>query len=149
MGRSFGNRWFVPCLAGIGIAAVGVFGCQSERPPAGQARHEAEAETDNAATLAEPAALTERETQSIASLNEAMVGKTVAVRGEITQQCPSSGCWFQVKDGTGELFVDLNSTDVRIKERRVGQDAEVSGKLVKRGGELQLEAERVEFASKE
>lgn len=148
MRLSCSRRWLVPCLTAVFVVVLGVLGCQSERPrTVGQAGQEAKVETDNQSSLAKTA--TETEEQSISSLNEAMVGKTVAVRGEITQQCPSTGCWFQVKDGTGELFVDLNSTDVRIKERRVGQHAEVSGKLVKRGGELQLVAERVKVASKE
>lgn len=78
-------------------------------------------------------------------LTEEKLGQTVAVEGEIVQQCPATGCWFQVKDDVGEAFVDLNPAKLRLQEKRVGQHAKVTGRVVKLGGQFRLEAQHVEF----
>jgi hypothetical protein len=69
----------------------------------------------------------------------------VAVEGEIVQQCPATGCWFRVKDDVGDAFVDLNPAKLRLQEKRVGQHAKVTGRVVKLGGQFRLEAQHVEF----
>lgn len=131
------------------VAALGTLGCQSESEVS--ARKESASikpEIGGEAEKSPPALPDEHATdqQKISALTEAMVGRSVAVQGEIVKQCPASGCWFQVQDETGEMFVDLNASEIRLTESVVGQQAEVSGRLVKLGGELQLEAEHVEFA---
>ena len=50
-----------------------------------------------------------------------------------------------IKDKTGELIVDLNAAEIRLTESRVGQQVEVSGRLVKRGGQRQHEAYGASF----
>lgn len=78
-------------------------------------------------------------------LTEEKLGQTVAVEGEVVQQCPASGCWFRLKDDAGEAFVDLAPAKLRIQENRVGQHAKVTGRVVKQGGQFRLEAQHVEF----
>ena len=85
---------------------------------------------------------------SVGDLSENMLGQTVTVEGEVTKQCPASGCWFQVKDQTGEAFISLLATDVRLKEKVIGQRAEVTGEVVKQGGDLAIKAQNVEFKTK-
>lgn len=73
------------------------------------------------------------------------VGETLAIEGKIVQQCPASGCWFRMKDDGGEVFVDLAPAKLRLTEKREGQQAKVTGRVVKHGGQFRLEAQHVEF----
>lgn len=79
------------------------------------------------------------------ALSEEMLGEPVQVTGEVVQQCPASGCWFKVKAEGGETFIDLVPSDIRLSENHVGQQARVTGKVIKRGSELAVEATEVEF----
>jgi len=79
------------------------------------------------------------------ALEESMVGNTVRLTGEVVEQCPASGCWMKMKDGDGETFVDLLPSPVRLSENRVGQQAEITGEVVRRGSELAIKAQHVEF----
>jgi len=85
--------------------------------------------------------------RAIGRIDDALLGKTVAVEGEVVQQCPAAGCWFRVRDGSGELFVDLNPAGLRLKQKRVGQRVRVTGRLAKIGNQYLLEATAVEFGS--
>lgn len=78
-------------------------------------------------------------------LADEKVGQTVAVEGEIVQQCPASGCWFRMKDDVGEVFVDLAPAKLRLLEKREGQHVKVTGRVVKVGGQFRLDAQYVEF----
>jgi RecJ-like exonuclease len=78
--------------------------------------------------------------------DEGNVGKTVTIEGEVIQQCPASGCWFRIKDGSGEAFIDLAPAKLSVQGERVGQHVKVTGKLVKKGGQVRVEAQHVEFS---
>lgn len=82
---------------------------------------------------------------SAGSLEESMVGNTVHLTGEVVEQCPASGCWMKMKGGNGETFVDLLPSPVRLSENRVGQEVEITGEVVRRGSDLAIEAQEVEF----
>jgi len=79
------------------------------------------------------------------SLSEDMVGQTVNITGEVIQQCPSSGCWLKLQSGDQETFVDLNSSPVRLSQNRVGQQVRITGAVAKRGSDLTINAQQVEF----
>lgn len=135
------QKWIVGTM-GVALMAgtvLGVAGCQSQNESPSKAQSES-ADT----SITTPVVPTGSE-KSISSLTETLIDKTVTVRGEIVQQCPAIGCWIRVKDDTGELFVDLKPGSLELSEKRVGQQARVSGRLVKQGGQLQLEAEHLEF----
>ena len=79
------------------------------------------------------------------SLSEDMVGQTVNITGEVIQQCPSSGCWLKLQVGDRETCVDLNSSPVRLSQNRVGQQVRIIGEVAKRGSDLTINAQQVEF----
>lgn len=79
-------------------------------------------------------------------LSEEMIGESVSVVGEVVQQCPASGCWFMVESESGDTFINLLTSDIRLSKDHVGQRARISGKVIKRGSELAVEASEVEFA---
>lgn len=98
------------------------------------------------ASLGEPVK-GEAPTVCAACLKEDKLGETVAIEGEIIQQCPASGCWFRLKDEAGEAFVDLAPAKLSLTEKREGQQAKVTGRVAKRGAQFRLEAQYVEFKS--
>ncbi|HID76879.1 MAG TPA: hypothetical protein EYP56_12895, partial [Planctomycetaceae bacterium] len=111
--------WVVGLLL-PGAGVFGLMGCNSEPVSSGQ----------RTSTLGEP--LDEPlPQQTVGSHTDDLVGTTLAVEGEIVQQCPAAGCWFRVKDKTGELFVDLKPAGLRLTESRVGQRVQVTGRVEK------------------
>ncbi len=59
-------------------------------------------------------------------LNPSYQGKTVNLEGKITSQCASNGCWFFLKDETGQIFIDLSTNGFAIPPKQ-GKKAKVTG----------------------
>lgn len=73
-------------------------------------------------------------------LDAANAGREVRLKGKITVQCASSGCWFFLQDGTGQILVDLQGLGLGLPQRS-GKTAEVSGTVkVDREGQATIEA---------
>jgi len=68
--------------------------------------------------------------QEVLSHGKALTGKEVTVKGAMTQKCPTAGCWFYVKDDTGEIRVDTAPSGFTITEIRLGKTVTVHGKVV-------------------
>lgn len=81
------------------------------------------------------------------ALSEEMLGQSVTVTGKVVEQCPAAGCWLRVEATDGATFVDLLSSPVRLSQDHVGELAEVTGEVVRRGSDLALQAQSVEFKS--
>ncbi len=121
-------------------AALAVTGCD---PAKTTAESPATAATGRAAP-AEPD--TEKvPTVCTGCVTEERLGQRVAVEAGVSQQCPASGCWLRLKDDGGEVMVDLAPGKLILTEQRVGQRAKVTGKVVKKGGRIWLEAEKIDF----
>ena len=63
-------------------------------------------------------------------------GKTVTVQGKIIRECPT-GCWFEVKENSGIIYVDLNPSGFAIPQK-VGKTVIVEGKILLRGDQPML-----------
>jgi len=70
-------------------------------------------------------------------------GKTVKMEGEITRECPT-GCWLDLKDETGVVFVDLGPSGFAIPQK-VGSKIIVEGKVLKRQEKTMIVAKGVEI----
>ena len=70
-------------------------------------------------------------------------GKTVTVQGKIIRECPT-GCWFEVKENSGIIYVDLNPSGFAIPQK-VGKKVIVEGKLLVRGSQPMLAGTGVEI----
>ena len=70
-------------------------------------------------------------------------GKTVTVKGKIINECPS-GCWFEVKENSGIIYVDLNPSGFAIPQK-VGNKVIVEGKVQLRGSQPMLAGTGVEI----
>src|SRR5436305_7622343 len=79
-------------------------------------------------TLAEPTPLAQIESQP-----EKYVGKTVQVRGRISEVCQMMGCWMNIVDPVGErsIRIKVNDGEMVFPESAVGKLAVAEGKLVK------------------
>ena len=70
-------------------------------------------------------------------------GKTVTVQGKIIRECPT-GCWFEVKENAGIIYVDLNPSGFAIPQK-VGKKVIVEGKVQLRGSQPMLAGTGVEI----
>ena len=73
----------------------------------------------------------------------ALMGKEVIIEGKIVQEC-GSGCWFNLQDSTGIIYVDLSPNNMVIPQK-VGSKAKVYGKVDKRSGIMYVIGSKVEF----
>jgi uncharacterized protein YdeI (BOF family) len=83
---------------------------------------------------------------TVAELNKnsaALIGKEVIMEGKIVQEC-GAGCWFNLQDSTGIVYVDLAPNNIVIPQK-VGSKAKVYGKVDKRSGVTYIIGSKVEF----
>jgi hypothetical protein len=67
----------------------------------------------------------------------AFAGQTVAVTGQITDRCPTAGCWFYLNDGTSSLRVDARAGAFSVLGLPIGARLTVFGTLVQEPDEEQ------------
>lgn len=77
-------------------------------------------------------------------LKPELLNKKVVVQGNIISQCQSSGCWFFLKDSTGQIYVDLAQNNFALPPR-IGKTAKVSGIVFRTGHGNILVASGVEI----
>lgn len=70
--------------------------------------------------------------------------KTVAIEGEVSEQCTAMGCYFFFHEGDGILRVDLQEVAMNAP-RKNGRRARVEGRMVPYGDGYQFFASAVEF----
>ncbi len=75
----------------------------------------------------------------ITSAPNKYLGQVVTVEGELTKECPGSGCWWYVKDQTGEIRADSFGGGFALPLHQEGKHIRTTGKVVKAdSGELQI-----------
>ena len=67
-------------------------------------------------------------------------GKIFSFQGAITAQCDGDGCWFKLKDKTGEVLVDLKPYDFRTPLGIVGRKVKLNGRVNTKGGKVKVDA---------
>ena len=73
---------------------------------------------------------------NITSKPDKYIDKIVKVEGEITGECPT-GCWFYLKDDTGTIYVDIESSNLTIPQR-TGSKAIVEGEVKSKEGRVEI-----------
>lgn len=77
---------------------------------------------------------------------EAYLGETVTVEGRIVRMCPTTGCWWYLDDGTGQLRVSSTAAGFALPLGQDGKRIRTTGKVVRNeGGELEIAATGAEF----
>ena len=79
-----------------------------------------------ALTLAQPTAVA-----TIVAKPEQYVGKTVQVRGKVTEVCTMMGCWMQVVDQKDGMRIKVNDGEIVFPRTAVGKTATAEGILKK------------------
>ncbi|MBF0407375.1 MAG: DUF4920 domain-containing protein [Candidatus Riflebacteria bacterium] len=75
----------------------------------------------------------------------AFASETIQVSGTIERQCPSSGCWFFIKDESGnQLRVELGHLGMKFPQSK-GKTAVVEGRVLPSAKSLELVGNNVEF----
>lgn len=72
------------------------------------------------------------------------VGKTVAVHGQVKEQCKAMGCFFFLASAKGNLRVELKDIAMDAPMRE-GRPARVEGQIVTYSDGYQLWASAIEF----
>ena len=67
-------------------------------------------------------------------------GKTLSLQGAISAQCKGDGCWFKLKDNTGEVLVDLKPYDFRTPLEIVGKKVKLNGRVNTKDGKVKVDA---------
>lgn len=67
-------------------------------------------------------------------------GKILSFQGLVTAQCKSDGCWFKIKDNTGEVLVDLKPYDFRTPLEIVGSKVKLNGRVNTKDGKVKVDA---------
>jgi hypothetical protein len=75
---------------------------------------------------------------------QAFLGKTVTIRGNISEQCKSMGCYFFFHSGKDTLRIDIQEVAMTAPMKE-GRPARVEGQLVPYNGGYQFYASAVEF----
>jgi hypothetical protein len=71
------------------------------------------------------------------------VGKDVVLEGKIVQEC-GAGCWFNLKDSTAVIYVDLAPSNLTIPQK-VGSNARVYGVVTIEKKTVYIIGKKVEF----
>jgi len=81
-------------------------------------------------------------TLAIADLDASRVGQQVAIEGTIDQECPHSGCWAVIKDGTGTIRIDTKQGGFALPLHREGSHVRIIGQVTQTdAGDLEISAE--------
>jgi hypothetical protein len=70
-------------------------------------------------------------------------GHQVTMTGTVILEC-TSGCWFFLDDGTGKIYIDLETAGLHIPQK-VGSRVTLLGDIAGSGGNLHILAEEVNF----
>ncbi len=82
----------------------------------------------------------------IGDLSVDQVGQTVAIEGTIKQECPHSGCWAVIEDGSGQIRIDTQKGGFALPLHQEGSHVRVVGELEKiEGDALQISAQSAEL----
>jgi hypothetical protein len=71
------------------------------------------------------------------------IGREVAIEGTIVRECPT-GCWLDLKDDTGVVYVDINPSGFAIPQK-TGSKAVVEGRVSSSEGGLSIVGKGIEI----
>jgi len=78
-------------------------------------------------TLKEPISV-----EKLLSAPDSYVGKTVQVKGKVTEVCEMMGCWMNLSDGSAKMIrIKVNDGDIVFPKDAPGKMAVAEGKLSK------------------
>lgn len=79
------------------------------------------------------------------TVREARPSHNVSLNGVMVEKCPTSGCWFRLRDQTGIIHVDTRAAGFVVTNVPLQSKISVAGKVVKRGDEKSLLASGLRY----
>src|SRR4028118_103184 len=67
------------------------------------------------------------------TVREARPSQIVSLSGVMVEKCPTSGCWFRVRDETGIIRVDTRAAGFVVTNVPLQSHVTLAGTVVKRG----------------
>ena len=80
------------------------------------------------------------EAKTILAVKAGDTAPQVTLSGVMFEKCPVAGCWFRIRDHTGEIKVDTKSAGFVVVNVPLEKQVKVSGKIATDGDEVILEA---------
>jgi hypothetical protein len=77
-------------------------------------------------TLAQPTPVA-----TVLATPDQFVGKTVQVKGKVTEVCQMMGCWLQIQDGEKSLRFKVKDGEIMFPKNAAGRSAVAEGVLKK------------------
>ncbi len=82
---------------------------------------------------------------SILSVRAGTTPPKVVLEGMMIEKCPTAGCWFRLRDGTGVIKVDTRSAGFVVVDVPLETRLTVAGKLISDGDDVQIEATGIRY----
>ena len=82
---------------------------------------------------------------SVLSVKAGTTPAQVILNGVMIEKCPTAGCWFRLRDGTGVIKVDTKSAGFVVVNVPLDTKVTVAGKVIADGNDVQIEATGVQY----
>ena len=82
--------------------------------------------------LGKPLALkTTTPIEQLSASPDGFVGKTVQVKGKVTEVCQMMGCWMAIADNGKAIRIKVNDGEIEFPKDSVGKNVTAEGKFMK------------------
>ena len=82
---------------------------------------------------------------SVLSIKGGTTAPQVVLSGVMIEKCPTAGCWFRLRDGTGVIKVDTKSAGFVVVNVPLETTVTVAGKVIADGDDVQIEATGIQY----
>jgi uncharacterized protein YdeI (BOF family) len=83
--------------------------------------------------------------QTVLAVRAGTAPAQFTLNGVMIEKCPTAGCWFRLRDSTGEIKVDTKSAGFVVLDVPLETKVTVAGKVVADGQDVQIEATGIRY----
>ncbi len=87
----------------------------------------------------------EGEVRTILAVRAGDTPPRVTLSGSMVEKCPVAGCWFRLRDATGEIKVDTTAAGFVVAALPLETKMTVAGKITDTGDEVIIEASGIRY----
>lgn len=69
----------------------------------------------------------------------------IILDGMMIEKCPTAGCWFRLRDGTGLIKIDTKSAGFVVVDVPLQTRVSVAGRIIPDGDDVQIEATGIRY----
>ncbi|HEX5220084.1 MAG TPA: hypothetical protein VFZ59_11000 [Verrucomicrobiae bacterium] len=82
---------------------------------------------------------------NVLSVKGGITAPQVVLQGVMIEKCPTAGCWFRLRDGTGVIKVDTKLAGFVVVDVPLESKVTVAGKVIADGDDVQIEATGIQY----